>query len=66
MRCPCCHQPLDPKTAWKGAADRFYCSEFCAETEAVIPSQADSQKERFDRICQARLERLVVLRQQYR
>ena len=31
MRCPFCHQPIDRINAWKGTADRFYCSEFCAD-----------------------------------
>jgi hypothetical protein len=32
MRCPFCHQPIDRNNAWKGTADRFYCSEFCADS----------------------------------
>jgi hypothetical protein len=37
MRCPFCDQPIDQKTAWKGASDRFYCSEFCADCEMPSP-----------------------------
>jgi hypothetical protein len=33
MHCACCSQPIDPKLAWKGASERFYCSEFCADSE---------------------------------
>ena len=66
MLCPFCHQLLDPKSAWKGTADRFYCSEFCADSEPVIPSQMHSLKERFDQQYLARLGRLVTLRQQQR
>jgi hypothetical protein len=63
MLCPFCRQSLDPKSAWKGTAD-FYCSEFCADSETVIPSNRHSPKERFDRQYLARLERLVALRRQ--
>ena len=66
MRCPFCHQPIDRNNAWKGTADRFYCSEFCADSEPIIPSRQQSLKERFDREYLARLERLVALRQQQR
>ena len=65
-RCPFCHQPIDRNNAWKGTADRFYCSEFCADSEPIIPSRQQSLKERFDRQYLARLERLVALRQQQR
>jgi hypothetical protein len=65
MRCPFCNQPVDRNNAWKGTADRFYCSEFCADSESVIPSRQESLKERFDRQYLARLERLVALRQQH-
>jgi len=64
MRCPFCHQPIDRNNAWKGTADRFYCSEFCADSEPIIPSRQQSLKERFDREYLARLERLVALRKQ--
>ena len=41
MRCPFCHQPIDRNNAWKGTADRFYCSEFCADSEPyLLPSRA--------------------------
>jgi hypothetical protein len=46
MRCPFCHQPIDRNNAWKGTADRFYCSEFCADSEPIIPSRQQSLKER--------------------
>jgi hypothetical protein len=63
MRCPFCDRPIDRNNAWKGTADRFYCSEFCADSEC-IPSRQQSLKERFGRQYLARLERLVALRQQ--
>ena len=34
MHCPVCEQAIDEAEAWKGTADRFYCSEFCADSEA--------------------------------
>jgi hypothetical protein len=55
---------IDRNNAWKGIADRFYCNEFCADSECVIPSRQQSLKDRFDRQYLARLERLVALRQQ--
>jgi hypothetical protein len=33
MRCAFCDRPLEIKSAWKGARDQFYCSEFCADSE---------------------------------
>ena len=64
MRCPFCDQPIDRNNAWKGTADRFYCSEFCADSEGANPSRQQSLKGRFDEEYLARLERLVALRQQ--
>jgi hypothetical protein len=34
MHCACCNRPIDAKSAWKGASQQFYCSEFCADAEA--------------------------------
>jgi hypothetical protein len=65
MRCPCCDQPVGRNNSWKGAAGRFYCSEFCADSETVVSSRDESIKERFDRQYFARLERLVALRQEH-
>ncbi len=66
MQCAFCGNPLEAKSAWKGAHSHFYCSEFCADSEPVIPSQMHSLKERFDQQYLARLGRLVALRQQQR
>jgi hypothetical protein len=33
FRCTLCGRPLAPTTAWKGRGERYYCSEFCAESE---------------------------------
>jgi len=33
MRCACCARPIEPKETWKGAGNKFYCSEFCADSE---------------------------------
>jgi len=35
MHCACCGRSIDTKSAWKGASKRFYCSEFCADSEAA-------------------------------
>jgi hypothetical protein len=60
MQCSLCHRPLTLMNAWKGTADRYYCSEFCAESETFIP--VHSPKDQVDRNYLARLERLVRLR----
>jgi hypothetical protein len=44
MRCAFCGRPIDSKSTWKGSGDRFYCSEFCADSEApeeaaFVPAQ---------------------------
>jgi hypothetical protein len=69
MHCPVCDLPIDENKAWKGTADRFYCSEFCADSEAdsekVVSLPHTSLRERFDRQYMQRLERLVALRKQY-
>ena len=68
MLCPFCQEVVDPKTAWKGSADRFYCSEFCADSEMIVPDsqattdQATTDKALFDVQYLNRLERLVQLR----
>jgi hypothetical protein len=38
MHCACCGRPIDVKSGWKGANDQFFCSEFCADSEA--PAEA--------------------------
>lgn len=35
MQCACCGTPIDRKSAWKVADQRFYCSEFCADSETA-------------------------------
>lgn len=35
MQCAFCSRPITPKSAWKGSSDRFYCSEFCADSEGA-------------------------------
>jgi hypothetical protein len=69
MNCPVCNQAIDENEAWKGTAGRFYCSEFCADSEAdsekVVVLPTTSLRERFDRQYMQRLERLVALRKQH-
>ena len=40
MQCALCGNLLEAKSAWKGGNSQFYCSEFCAESEAVKPVQS--------------------------
>jgi hypothetical protein len=67
MRCPTCNQAIDHDQAWKGTEDRFYCSEFCADSENIVslPPPRRSLREHFDRQYMQRLERLVALRKQH-
>jgi hypothetical protein len=62
MLCPFCQEAIDPKSAWKGSADRFYCSEFCADSEIIMPAHQQTDKALFDVQYLDRLERLVQLR----
>ncbi len=63
MRCPSCRQAVKPETAWKSANGRFYCSEFCADSETVKPVRHQAeQKHEIDRQYRERLERLLPLR----
>jgi hypothetical protein len=41
MRCVFCDRQLEIRSAWKGTSDRFYCSEFCADSEVseLVPTQ---------------------------
>ena len=36
MQCAFCSRPITSKSAWKGAGERFYCSEFCADSEGTV------------------------------
>jgi hypothetical protein len=43
MQCAFCSTPLELKSAWQGTNNRFYCGEFCADSEvsestASLPS----------------------------
>ena len=61
MKCPNCHAVIDPNTAWKGGAGRFYCSEFCAdaETQDSIGLSSRVSKDEIDRQYIERLQRLL-------
>jgi len=59
MRCPSCHLMIDPRTAWKSSNNRFYCSEFCADSEISAPFERCVQKEIHDRQYLDRLRRLL-------
>ena len=62
MRCAFCKAPIDPRAAWKGTSDRFYCSEFCADSETIVPASQTILKPQIDRQYVERLERLLPLR----
>ena len=59
MRCPSCHLVIDPRIAWKSSTSRFYCSEFCADSEIAAPLEQCARKEVFDRQYVERLRRLL-------
>ena len=40
MQCAFCGRPIKAKSAWKGASDQFYCSEFCADSEGTEAAPA--------------------------
>lgn len=64
MRCPCCRQKIEPGRAWKGGDNRFYCSEFCADSENFVDSpRSPPRKDEIDRAYLSRLERLLPLLQ---
>ncbi len=64
MQCVVCRQPISSSTAWKGSGNRFYCSEFCAESESEIATGVAPRKDLIDRQYLERLQRLLSLRQQ--
>ena len=61
MLCPCCYQQIYPRTAWKNSTNRFYCSEFCADSETSAPIERSVRKEILDRQYLERLRRLLPL-----
>ena len=40
MQCAFCSRPIKAQSAWKGARDRFYFSEFCADSEGTEAAPA--------------------------
>lgn len=75
MQCAFCGRSVDPKSTWKAAADRFYCSEFCADSETTEPAAAPETAdplvapstllERHRNRPYERLERLLPYMRQY-
>jgi len=59
MRCLSCHLIVDPRTAWRNSTNRFYCSEFCADSENSYIVEQRMQKKDFDRQYLERLRRLL-------
>lgn len=35
MQCAFCNRSINARSAWKGASEQFYCSEFCADSEGT-------------------------------
>jgi hypothetical protein len=66
MRCALCHLIIDSRTAWRSSTNRFYCSEFCADSEVSVPFEQCAQKEVHDRQYLERLRRLLPLFQDLR
>ena len=68
MRCTFCNKPLEIKSAWKGGGDRFYCSEFCADSEVsevtLALNQASLVQYHLNRPYE-RLERLLPYMRRY-
>ena len=51
LSCAACGRSLEATAAWKGAGERYYCNDFCAEAEAVespslIPSLPENASAR--------------------
>ena len=59
MKCPNCHSVIASDTAWKSSANRFYCSEFCADIEIQDASSSSISKDEIDRQYIERLQRLL-------
>lgn len=59
MKCPNCHSMIAPDTAWKSSANRFYCSEFCADIETYDAASSGVSKDEIDRQYIERLQRLL-------
>ena len=59
MKCPNCRSQIDPNTAWRSSANRFYCSEFCADIETQDPVSSCVSKDEIDRQYIERLQRLL-------
>jgi hypothetical protein len=62
MQCACCGRPLEAMSTWKSAGNLFYCSEFCADSEAsgaaATPTSATLLQQHVNRPYE-RLERLL-------
>jgi hypothetical protein len=57
MKCLLCSRPIRYQEAWKSSSNHYYCSEFCAESEAVdlvlfsgSPDIIASRYERMERL----------------
>lgn len=68
MQCAFCRRLIEATSAWKGAGNQFYCSEFCADSEtaeaAPSPRTATLLQQHLNRPYE-RLERLLPYMRQY-
>jgi hypothetical protein len=46
MQCAFCGRPIKARSAWKGAGEQFFCSEFCADSEAPEVAAASAPSRR--------------------
>ncbi len=61
MRCVFCDRPLEIRSAWKGTRERFYCSEFCADSEISEPTPVQDPGSLVEHHLNRRYERLERL-----
>lgn len=59
MECAHCKKPINAQSAWKGAGDRFYCAEFCADAEPIAFTSVPDRMRQYSRERRERFERLL-------
>jgi hypothetical protein len=66
MQCAFCGRPLEVNSAWQSASNRFYCSEFCADSEGdeFVQAPASLLDHHLNRPYE-RLERLLPYMRRY-
>ena len=64
MQCQFCGRSIERDTAWLGISNKFFCSEFCSESDMgseELDQRYSQQKIRVDQQYLERLERLQRL-----